>query len=72
MEPSRSQSPWAEQVEGRRPMQLAPSAPTVRVTIGRVEVRAIQPSPEPPTPSAPRGPRLTLDDYLRERGGDRS
>jgi hypothetical protein len=74
MEPSRSQAPWAEQVEGRRPVQLAPSAPTVRVTIGRVEVRAVQPPTpsQPRPPSALRSPRLTLDDYLRERGGGRS
>jgi hypothetical protein len=74
MEPSSSQAPWAEQVEARRSVQLAPSAPTVRVTIGRVEVRAVHPPAPSQTrpPSAPRSPRLTLDDYLRERGGGRS
>ncbi len=45
--------------------------PVVRVTIGRVDVRAVLPPPvEPPrSPSAP-GPLLSLDDYLkRGRGG---
>jgi hypothetical protein len=42
--------------------------PTVRVTIGRVEVRAVFPAPEVrrPTPATPR-PGLTLDDYLKQR-----
>jgi hypothetical protein len=70
-EPSWSQVPWVEQVEGRRSTQPPPSPPSVRVIIGRVEVRAVQP-PEPPearSPNGPRSPRLTLDDYLKERSG---
>jgi hypothetical protein len=43
------------------------SAPTIRVSIGRVEVRAIMPSVEsmPRTKSSPSAPRLTLEDYLK-------
>jgi hypothetical protein len=43
-------------------------APIVRVTIGRIDVRAA-PSPAPPTlkPRRPVGPTLTLDAYLKER-----
>jgi hypothetical protein len=70
-EPFWSQVPWVEQVEGRRSTQPPPSPPSVRVIIGRVEVRAVQPS-EPPKArpsSGPRGPRVTLDDYLKERSG---
>jgi hypothetical protein len=48
-------------------------APTVHVTIGRIEVRAITP-PAPPAPSAaPPKPsrRLSLDDYLKQRAEGR-
>ncbi|MCX6842244.1 MAG: hypothetical protein NTX53_08190 [candidate division WOR-3 bacterium] len=42
--------------------------PTVHVTIGRIEVRAIQPEPARPGPSRQRSPRLSLADYLRQEG----
>jgi hypothetical protein len=42
--------------------------PTVHVTIGRIEVRAIQPEPSRPGPSRPRSPRLSLADYLKREG----
>jgi hypothetical protein len=43
-------------------------APSVRVTIGRIEVRAVTPPTPPPRPAARlRPPRLTLDDYVRRR-----
>ena len=42
--------------------------PVVRVTIGRVEIRAIHPPASPPRRApAPLGPRLTLEEYLRQR-----
>ena len=51
-----------------------PPAPTIRVAIGRIEVRAITPPPPPPTqrpaPAQP-GPALSLDDYLKQRNGER-
>ena len=52
--------------------RAAPPAPTVRVSIGRIEVRAVQPpsSPAPPAPppaGPPPGPRVSLEEYLRER-----
>ena len=41
----------------------------IRVTIGRVEVRAVQ-SPAPgPKQAKPRPPKLSLEDYLRKRSG---
>jgi hypothetical protein len=43
---------------------------TVEVTIGRVELRAPA-APAQPTAVAPEPPRLSLDDYLRERDGGR-
>jgi hypothetical protein len=56
-------SPRLERVE--------PAPPVIRVTVGRVEVRATR-SPEPrPQPARPR-PTLSLDDYLKRRdGGER-
>lgn len=49
-----------------------PPAPTIRVAIGRIEVRAITPPPTPPTqrttPTRP-DPALSLDDYLKQRNG---
>jgi hypothetical protein len=45
----------------------APAPPTVRVTIGRIEVRAVTlPAPVTPRPAVP--PALSLEEYLR-RGG---
>lgn len=44
--------------------------PTVVVTIGRVEVRAVPPAaPSQPMSSRPQAPRMTLDDYLKRMGG---
>lgn len=45
--------------------------PPVQISIGRVEVRA-QPAPSPPAGTGqPRGPRVSLDDYLQTRGEGR-
>ena len=47
----------------------ASSRPVVRVTIGRVEVRAVLPPALPvQTPGAP-APKLSLDEYLRQHSG---
>lgn len=53
-----------------QPRASEPAEPAaIRVTIGRIEVRATT----PPLPAAPRtrppGPALTLDDYLKQRNG---
>jgi hypothetical protein len=42
----------------------------VRVTIGRVEVRAVLPPAPPAPPAAPASvdTRLSLDEYLKTRG----
>lgn len=52
-----------------------PEAPSIRVTIGRIDVRAVLP-PAPPVPPAPRprpqsAAKMSLDDYLRARRGGR-
>jgi hypothetical protein len=48
-----------------------PAPPTIRVTIGRIEVRAITPParPAPRATSERRGPALSLDGYLKRRNG---
>lgn len=48
--------------------QFAAEAPVVHVTIGRVEVKAVHPQPQPqlrPAPPAPSGP--TLEEFLEQR-----
>ena len=47
------------------------AAPVIRVSIGRVEVRAVMApqAPSPPLRQPRSGPSLSLEDYLKERGG---
>lgn len=62
-------------VEGRRSMSAldhtgsSASQPTVQVTIGRIEVRAVQSAPPPSTRQRAAPPVMNLDDYLRQRSG---
>jgi len=66
--PAVASSPWV--AAGN---QAAGPPPTIRVSIGRIEVRAVLPAPPPPPPpvAAPAAPLVTLDAYLRERTGRR-
>jgi len=51
----------------QEPRVAAPELPTIRVAIGRIEVRAVTPPPARwITPVRP-GPLLSLDDYLKQR-----
>ena len=44
----------------------------IHITIGRIEVRAVHPPPEPvPRRSAPASPKLSLEQYLKDRNGGR-
>jgi hypothetical protein len=62
---------------GRRELvnraEPGPEAPTIRVTIGRVEVRAIVPPALPVARTSPArsGSAPSLEDYLKRRDGDR-
>jgi len=65
----------AQPLKPASPAQILPSpvkskiAPTIQVTIGRIEVRAVQqsqPAPRPAKREKPQ-PRLTLDEYLLQR-----
>lgn len=48
---------------------IKPEPPTIRVTIGRIDVRAIA-SPTPPRQAPkPNIPKLSLEDYLKSRNG---
>jgi hypothetical protein len=54
-----------------RESQTPQAPPSIRVTIGRVDVRAITPSPQTTKAAAPRPKPFTLDDYVRLRDGER-
>lgn len=47
------------------PAAVSTAPPQVQITIGRVEIRAAASPPSPP----PRGPAMSLDDYLARRAG---
>ncbi len=46
--------------------------PAIHVSIGRVEVRAIMPPVAAPKPTPPSAPKLSLEDYLKQRNGGKS
>jgi hypothetical protein len=55
-----------------REKEMEIESPVVQIHIGRIEVRAVMPPPtQPVTKAAPAQPRMTLDDYLRQREGRR-
>lgn len=58
-------------VPHRRAATEGTPSPTIRITIGRVEVRAVAPEPAQPPPEARPEPGLSLDDYLRQHTGGR-
>ncbi len=65
--------------QARSPSVTAREQPTIRVSIGRIEVQAIAenqpwenlPPEKPPTSSQPAVPRLSLEEYLKSRQGGR-
>jgi hypothetical protein len=68
--------PWRERAEARAHSPSAPrdrpvERPDVQISIGRVEVRAHVTAPAKPERPAPFRPRLTLQDYLARRSGER-
>jgi hypothetical protein len=76
--PARPQNAQAVQLAKTGPSRAAmPGAAaaqatneSVQITIGRVEVRAVAAADRPaPRPAKQAAPRLTLDDYLRQRSG---
>jgi hypothetical protein len=77
VKPLMSQAPepavrFAERRSDRLENMTPSSPPTIRVTIGRVDVRAIMPPPTPVRQAKPTTPKVSLDEYLRvRRGGQR-
>ena len=49
----------------------SPVPPAIKVTIGRIEVKAVHPPPKQNQPARPQPARLTLDEYLRAHNGGR-
>jgi hypothetical protein len=60
----------AENIPARRE-EAHSTTPTIRVTIGRIDVRAVTPPPLPALETAPLAPGMSLDDYLRRQTGGR-
>ena len=68
-EPDAEQRPLTR--SARRNEGANESAPLIRVSIGRVEVRAVTPPVLPPSKrAAPAAPALSLSDYLQRRKGE--
>ena len=65
-------SPQRPEPATAAPSHQAAGPPTIRITIGRVEVRAVAPAAAAvAVPRAASRPRLSLEDYLKERSGGR-
>jgi hypothetical protein len=69
--PAISRSERAANSRAPRPDPSGPRA--IHITIGRIEVHAVHPPPAPPPPRrAPAPPKISLEDYLKQRNGGRS
>jgi hypothetical protein len=57
----------------RIPRHDASSPRAIHITIGRIEVRAVHPPPEPLPQQrpAPVSPKISLEEYLKQRNGER-
>lgn len=69
--PSPRQAAESRSTRARLPHETAPQAPTIHVTIGRIEIRAVAAATRPPLAPQPAAPRLSLEAYLRSRGAGR-
>jgi hypothetical protein len=58
------------QNSGHREAPAKPE-PTIKVTIGRIDVRAVMQEAPPARRTAPQPPKLSLDEYLKQRNGGR-
>ncbi len=60
-------SPGATKTEFHALPASSPAPPSIHVTIGRIEVRAVTQQPRQQKRSTPPAPKLSLDDYLKQR-----
>ncbi len=60
-------APLPQNTKVVHPQNAYPSRPVIKVTIGRVEVKAIVQATAPPKTSGPAKPKMSLDDYLKSR-----
>ena len=73
---SESDIRYSEGYQSRREQILQqraePQTPTINVTIGRIEVKALPPAATTPPPRKPTPSLMSLDEYMRRRnaGGD--
>jgi hypothetical protein len=67
VDPGRLSAVPASRTAAIQPNDSHTEPPVVRVTIGRIEVRAETPASSPRKTSAPARPTLSLDTYLKER-----
>jgi hypothetical protein len=66
--PERGPSGTASIAATNEPRAVSRAEPAIQVTIGRIDVRAVQPPPPArPRPGRPPAPQLTVDDYVKQR-----
>jgi hypothetical protein len=62
--------PLAESTASQLAAERVANAPTIQVTIGRVEIRATVEA-TPARKASTKAPAMSLDEYLRQRQGER-
>jgi translation initiation factor IF-2 len=66
---ARARDPGVGSSRHAMPAAAAPLPAPVQISIGRVEIRAVQAAADRPRATGPAAPKLSLDDYLRGRSG---
>ncbi len=64
--------PLRQNTKPAHPQNAYPVRPVIKVTIGRVEVKAIVQHTAPPKNNGPAKPKMSLDDYLKNRNNPAS
>ena len=66
---ARAQAPSVARRQSQAAAASVPTPAPVQISIGRVEIRAVQSAADKPRAVGPAAPRLSLDDYLPRRNG---
>ncbi|HMN62386.1 MAG TPA: hypothetical protein PJ988_18615 [Anaerolinea sp.] len=69
--PEKTTARPAEREASHAPEGAEPEPPSLRIHIGRIEVRAVQPPPPAPAPRVDPHPAMSLDEYLRRLNEER-